>query len=261
MADEYVYGHYGDCQDGCKKFHVTGEKHCPGGAANAANSIRHWNVEVGLFTLPGQMPRKRRFVVNGQLVFRADSEKHAYDLSDYKAELSRSNLLAAVKEFGPDAILLSDYDKGTLSQGLVTDLTVYAYEKHLPIVADAKREPLFYSATVLKCNGYYARRFQPARVAGNLAGLVVTHGELPPRMPAIGSACQEWPELPRRTCVNHVGAGDCFAAHLLLGLAHGLSLNQSARVAHSAGRVYVGAEHNRAPLPEEIRADLEGGQS
>ena len=55
---------------------------------------------------------------------------------------------------------------------------------------------------------------------------------------------------------NHVGAGDCFAAHLILGLAYGLSLEDAATVAHSAGRVYVQFPHNRPPLPSEIVADF-----
>lgn len=56
-------------------------------------------------------------------------------------------------------------------------------------------------------------------------------------------------------CVSHVGAGDCFAAHLVLALAHGFSLEDAAAIAHSAGRVYVQHEHNRPPMPEEIAED------
>ena len=56
--------------------------------------------------------------------------------------------------------------------------------------------------------------------------------------------------------VSHVGAGDCFGAHIVLALAHGFSLREAAALAHSAGRVYVQFPHNRAPRPEEIAADL-----
>jgi len=58
-------------------------------------------------------------------------------------------------------------------------------------------------------------------------------------------------------CVNHVGAGDCFGAWLTLGLAHGLRLQEAARLAHAAGRVYVRHPHNRPPWPHEIRKELD----
>jgi len=57
-------------------------------------------------------------------------------------------------------------------------------------------------------------------------------------------------------CKSHVGAGDCFAAHLTLALAHGIPLEQAAAIAHSAGRVYVQHLHGRPPYPIEIRKDL-----
>ena len=64
-------------------------------------------------------------------------------------------------------------------------------------------------------------------------------------------------ELPKVNCINHVGAGDCFGAHLVLALMYGFSLEDAATIAHSAGRVYVQHLHNRPPLPEEIEEDLE----
>lgn len=56
--------------------------------------------------------------------------------------------------------------------------------------------------------------------------------------------------------VSHVGAGDCFAAHLALALAYGFSLKEAAVLAHSAGRVYVQSLHNIPPHPAEILADM-----
>ena len=57
-------------------------------------------------------------------------------------------------------------------------------------------------------------------------------------------------------CVNHVGAGDCFSAHLVLALAYGFTLEDAAVIAHSAGRVYVQHQHSRPPLPQEVREDM-----
>jgi D-beta-D-heptose 7-phosphate kinase/D-beta-D-heptose 1-phosphate adenosyltransferase len=57
-------------------------------------------------------------------------------------------------------------------------------------------------------------------------------------------------------CVNHVGAGDCFASIMTLSLAHGLSLEDSAFIAYSAGRIYVQHRQGRPPWPHEIRKDM-----
>ena len=71
-----------------------------------------------------------------------------------------------------------------------------------------------------------------------------------------GRFSPEIPPLAPVECVNHVGAGDCFAAHLALAMAHSLSLVDAVAIAHSAGRVYVQHPHNRPPTPDEIKKDL-----
>ncbi len=125
----------------------------------------------------------------------------------------------------------------------------------IPCVADCKREPEVYDGCVLKCNGDYQDKYCELIPFENM---VITHGE---KNPAVWSGPVPYgigQPLPSVRCVNHVGAGDCFAAHLTLALTCGFSLKDAAALAHSAGRVYVQYPHNRPPQPDEIAADLSG---
>lgn len=263
MHDEYVHGELFGCQDACPKFVIKHTEVCDGGAANAENTLKHWNIETRLFTLPGCFPRKRRYLVDGKIVFREDHEIYGYGIPSHKIAAERVKLMQAVREFEPDAILVSDYHKGTISETLMTELTVYAQGRAIPIVSDGCREPAFYAGTILKCNEAYQRKYHPTIRHHNLLQVVTTYGGEVPRLDYSDTDdptqwCSQFPvpAIPLRA-VNHVGAGDCFGAHLLLGLAHGLPLADAAAIAHSAGRVYVQHAHNRAPWAHEIRKDID----
>lgn len=111
-------------------------------------------------------------------------------------------------------------------------------------MADVKRGPEVYGGCLTKGNTEWYLKHGIASV--------VTRGAEPPLVSGSPISLN----LAPVSCVNHVGAGDCFAAHLVLGLTHGLSLTDAASVAHSAGRVYVKFRHNRPPFPKEIAADM-----
>jgi D-beta-D-heptose 7-phosphate kinase/D-beta-D-heptose 1-phosphate adenosyltransferase len=121
-------------------------------------------------------------------------------------------------------------------------------------VADAKRPPSVYQGAILKCNQGYLQRY--SYFDGDS---IVTRGYVSPVV-WNGRACNSLVTASRESqavCVNHVGAGDCFAAHMTLALAHGLPLEDAAVIAHSAGRVYVQHHHGRPPFPFEIRKDID----
>jgi len=180
-------------------------------------------------------------VADGKIVFRVDEERRLPPM-DAKSVLA----------YSPDAILISDYDKGSLSEETIAAIIDECRRRKIPVVSDAKRRPQVYAGSVLKCNADYESRFL-GRGAKFAFGAVVTRG---PEAPTVNGELVY--AAPSRTpCRNHVGAGDCFAAHLTLALAHGFSLVEAAAIAHSAGRVYVQHEHNRAPWPHEVRRDFD----
>ncbi len=242
MTDVYVYGRLSDCQDGCQKFVEESREEVPGGAANAARQLQNWDIPVGSLTSSNHSAFKTRFITDGRIVLRHDREQPSQPL------LPHSFYYAT--EQRPDAILISDYDKGFLPVKMLRFVIDYAVSQKILCVADVKREPELYRGAILKCNEAYSVAHRSNK---RFTAHVCTRG---PHLPLVyWKLVGVTRDVP---CVNHVGAGDCFAAHLTLALAHDFSLEDAAAVAHSAGRVYVQHPHNCPPLPEEIVADMKG---
>ena len=255
MTDIYVGGHLEDtCQEGCAKYMEDVRVVVPGGASNAAQSLRYWEANVLDFTRagPGTGPTKTRFMVGNRCVFRHDDDQVNFDQSVVRAEA-----LHALRTRKPDAVLLSDYNKGMLTEEFIREVVGGCKKLNIPCVADVNRDPELYVGCVLKCNNtYYEAHFESIR-SHIRDWVVVTYGDKPPYIQHIKGEVID--QLPHVECINHVGAGDCFAAHLTLALAHGFSLRDAAAVAHSAGRVYVQFSCNKPPRPKEVAEDIVRG--
>lgn len=243
MVDVYIHGKTtSTCQEGCTKFVEEERVTVPGGAANAARSLRYWfsRSECIYDYLCG--PIKTRYLVDNKVVFRHDKDGIQLDL-----KVIRNTICDTLGSWKPEGVLISDYDKGLMTPEFINIVISYCTFGRIPCVADVKREPLIYEGAIIKanCNWYdYYRK-----------GDVVTFGDTCPVV--VGESIYNNDDfLPEVNCINHVGAGDCFAAHLTLALACGLSLKEAAMVAHSAGRVYVQHLHNEPPKPSEIEADF-----
>lgn len=247
IEDVWVHGTLHECQDGCPKFVEHHRVSVPGGAANAARQLTEWcsraYLNAGTYTPVSSV--KTRYVVDGRIVFREDAEHPVHCPQIYLA------ILRAVRNY--HAVLISDYDKGTLSRDFIRQVIS---ECKVLVVSDAKREPEIYAGSILKCNNNYCNRHQAALLRWPYP-VICTSGDYTPDVYLPSRESRDIPHRPKVTCVNHVGAGDCFAAHLVLALAHGLLMEDAAEVAHSAGRVYVQREHGLPPLPQEIKDDLE----
>lgn len=245
MTDVWVYGRISDCQENCTKF--TERERCivPGGAANAAKCLMYWSTRYVLYTHHDQFrPIKTRFVgTDGKIVFRYDDETRLLPIIDH--DYIRRDALRHIQHESCHAVLLCDYDKGVLTPSFLKEVAATCSERGIPCVIDAKRHPDLYGGAIIKGNSDWAGRYGSADVTTYGCQSPVVHGVI-----AAGSL------LPRVRCVNHVGAGDCFAAILTLALAHGFSLIEAAEVAHSAGRVYVQHPRNQPPRPEEVIEDM-----
>lgn len=262
MDDVYILGRLEDkCQEGCVKFVEEGRVVVPGGAANAARSLSEWRTNVIDLDTP-ITSIKNRYMVKDRCVFRHDFE---YSPSNIK-HIHKEALWAAIQEETRiHAVLLSDYNKGTLTPQFISDVENLCKARNIPCVADAKQPPEVYTGCILKCNRDYQSRHMD-KLKDMMYGswvkhrIVITDGDINPVFWDGGSATRLGYALPPVPCVNHVGAGDCFAAHLTLSLAYGLSLREAVSVAHSAGRVYVQQPHNKPPTPQAIREDMETGK-
>lgn len=251
MVDRWVYGHLDDSQDGCHKFVQSRIRDYPGGAGNAARCLTNWAVHTELV---GQFEKDRcvktRFVdVLGDskyICFRHDHDVHAGDGDEYAP--TRKVVLEWVD--GASGVLLCDYDKGFLSPDLINRVAEACRRRRIPCVADVKRGPDTYAGCITKANeAWYLRH--------GIASVVTRGGDSPA---VSGTSVKS--HLPPVKCVNHVGAGDCFAAHMTLALAYDFTMEESAAIAHSAGRVYVQRMPSCTwqPFPQEIAADMSSAE-
>ena len=258
ITDVYIHGRLEDsCQEGCQKFIEEERRTVPGGAANAARSLDNWHTRaifLGSTGLAG--PVKIRFMARDSegrewCAFRHDDDRVTFDLS-----LARKESMYALMKLPrrPNAVLLSDYDKGMLTPEFVKDVVDVCRGLDIPCVADVKREPEVYNGCILKGNAAWSHKHEINLLTESL---VLTFGA---DVPTVAGRSINADHLPSVQCVNHVGSGDCFAAHLTLALAHGFLLSDAAAIAHSAGRMYVQFPHNRPPRPEEIAEDMGGNE-
>src|SRR5581483_4319372 len=292
MRDQYVNGSLGQSSESCAPVLRTERVvEVPGGAANAARQLRYWNANVHLLTLAdakttnllgshdislrcvvplksGNNPIKRRIRSGGQTVLRQDVE--AKDCNEPDIYRGRNVIVSWLEKLlgeGLDAVLISDYRKGLLNSVNLREIIDLCREREVICVADPKGPSIDYAnVSVLKPNARWLRDYGgPFDFPGNCAffrwkgmadSLVCTRGESPPQgYTTRGTfAVSDRPPVP---VISTVGAGDCFAAHLALSLAHRFEVHEAAEIAHSAARVYVQSDYNEPVLPAETLADTD----
>lgn len=228
----------------------------PGGAANVAHQLKHFNADVRLHATAdlasqkvfrdagincdhvtsfnhvgrGITPRKKRFFDGGHPVHRWDVEvRNPYD------PLIFQNL--------SDAVIFSDYGKGAFSQ-------LYGLPPAKISVVDPKDDNFFRweGCTVFKPNAVEAEKLSGSKnwdtqcefFRDYLKGssVVITQGG----DGVVGlteDGFFEYRPNKVQPAKHPCGAGDCFAAVFTLALTHGFPVQQAAEIAFEAGAVYV----------------------
>jgi bifunctional ADP-heptose synthase (sugar kinase/adenylyltransferase) len=284
MIDEWVECALFMSQDGCPSSRHTQFHVFPGGAAGCARQFSNWYTKARLlgpaneklFTLMSKtaplvlMDRtplcpevsiKQRFILpSDKLHYRCDHDVDHYGLSQTPIEVIRLGVVNSLRETVWHALLLVDYEKGLLNTELIRACIAIAQERNAIIVADPKRAPSVFKGAVLKINAAYHAEYEK-EVHLHPGPVVSTIGPGKPTITVSGLTTMGVSGGGRYVAPkNHVGAGDCFGAHLTLGLVHGMSIQESAELAHRAGRVYVSRRYGLPPTPEEIEADYEASK-
>jgi len=216
--------------------------------------------------------RKLRVLGQGQQLLRLDWEA--------SEPLSEEALLGVVESLAdgpdPEAIIVSDYAKGSVTPRVVARLAALAGRYGCPLLADPKRADLaaYHGVQVLTPNLAElslaaGRHLDPGdldeigRAAGALldaAGLpsmVVTLGERGVLVVVAGEAPAHIPAV-RRAVRDVTGAGDTMIAVLATAMAAGASLSQAAEIANTAAGLAVGEVGAVAIVTAEIRRALGG---
>ncbi len=298
MLDRYVFGDVDRISPEAPVpvLIVAGERDVPGGAANAAANVAAAGATAALIGVTGAdiaresllsaltalgiatdgivaiadrpTTSKTRLVARGQQLVRIDRE-----ISNALAPRDRVALEEAATRAiaGADAILIEDYDKGTIDAALAALLIDAGRAAGIPVVVDPKRAHFFdfAGATLFKPNRRELNDALSADFAGDepdleearqrlgVDHLLVTRGAEGLTLVSRGTLARETPAVAREV-YDVAGAGDTVAAWTTTMLAAGADVAEAAWIANLAAGVEVGKRGTATVSAVEMLEAWEG---
>jgi D-beta-D-heptose 7-phosphate kinase/D-beta-D-heptose 1-phosphate adenosyltransferase len=299
MADHYVFGKVERISPEAPipVVHVDREEVKPGGAANVAcniaalggrvtlagivgadamgetlrNLLREKGIDPSGLVKDSERPtiQKTRVIAAHQQVVRVDREQRK-GLSAAAIEAFSSACLKAVEQ--SDAILLSDYAKGALSNQLCQAVIQKARSLKKVIAADPKPANMawFSGSTVVTPNlgeaqaatGMAITDDASAEAAGKLLlerlksdSVLVTRGEHGMSLVQASGGSTHIPTRAQEV-FDVTGAGDTVIATLTLALAAGAPLPEASALANAAAGIVVAEVGVAVVTPAELNAAL-----
>jgi rfaE bifunctional protein kinase chain/domain len=294
------------------------QSECLGGAGNVAANLAALGARVEAFGVigndePGRALRaclraagmhdrgvladpkrlttvKTRIIARHQQIVRVDRERREPLRSETEEKLLRS-LFTALKQL--DALVLSDYDKGLVTDAFADRVLSAAHQLHVPVFVKPKTSRLYAyrGARAIVCNakeaGFFVTRSLADEKSVEEAGrallahfgcgaVVITQGEkglsvfeeASPRLIYIPATSFEVtyarvgrPGIERgatgRQVFDVTGAGDTVLSVLALAVAAGASLADAATLANTAAGVVVGKLGTASVSPQELAHALD----
>jgi D-beta-D-heptose 7-phosphate kinase/D-beta-D-heptose 1-phosphate adenosyltransferase len=271
----------------------------PGGAANVALNIAALGAQSVLVAIVGRDDRGRQLtqaleqqgvrcelVVSDTLptIHKLRVLARTQQLIRIDAELSLASCAPALGESfarlvrAADAVILSDYAKGTLARA--TDLISASRAAGVPVLVDPKGTDFKryrgadaltpnrgeFEAVVGRCadEAELTRKGEALRAELDLKMLLVTRGEHGMTLFEAGAVPLTLPTQAREV-FDVSGAGDTVIALLAAGLAAGLDAANAARLANLGAGIVVGkigtATASRSELQHALHAQGTGGRS
>lgn len=239
-----------------------------GGTLSAALAARGIETNGLVATAHRPTTHKLRVIAHAQQIVRVDSEQREPPSTEIVDEIAATALRVLDRA---DAVLLSDYAKGVVSETVTRAVIARAVERRLPVVVDPKGRAWakYAGATVITPNvleldvisGIHTENDDDAIVeAGRgvlelLAGtaLLVTRG---PRGMTLLRERTEPLHLPTlaRSVYDVTGAGDTVVGALVLALAGGVRIEDALVLASHAARIAVSKVGTAAVSAEELVA-------
>jgi D-beta-D-heptose 7-phosphate kinase/D-beta-D-heptose 1-phosphate adenosyltransferase len=276
---------------------VRREDHRLGGAGNVINNLRTLGVQTvvasalgddadgvrlcsmledleisssGLVSVPGRTTaRKTRILASNQQVLRVDRESREWLQPDFEQiliEYIRQNVANI------NVILVSDYEKGVLSESLLEETIRLGRENNIPVIVDPKGDDYrkYSGATLVTPNRKEAQAASHMSIvdeasldnAGkqlreklDLDALVITRSE---EGMSLFTRDGQHVCLPTRAreVFDVSGAGDTVMTMFGLALASGLSMREAAEAANVAAGIVVGKVGTSTVSTQEILAEI-----
>jgi len=211
---------------------------------------------------------KTRIIAHNQMVVRADRERRS-PVDDAIAARIVNLVSEALKN--ADALVISDYDKGVVTPGILTKVLPLAYER-VPVLIDPKLRNFdsYRPATLVTPNHYEALRLTNieedtdeglTRAAQLIRARIICDAVLVTRgdrgmMLLEGKQEPVFVETAAREVYDVTGAGDTVIATLAAALAAGASMIEAAMLANHAAGIVVGKIGTETASVDEILASI-----
>jgi D-glycero-beta-D-manno-heptose-7-phosphate kinase len=307
IADEFLYGQIARVSREAPVLVLEYRDlvRLPGGAANAASNLLDMDCEVTIAGVVGQdeagknlakilkrkgadvrqirklrsyaTPIKTRILAGAhhsapQQIVRVDRLRHLESPIQLSWNPLRQSLRSA------DAIIVSDYDYGTVSPDLLARLSQAAREKNIPIVVDSRfHMSQFHGVTSITPNiteleaaigisiGSDAALLRKAGRSvlrrQKLSSLLVTQGRFGMTLFEPRKEPLHIPIYGTDEVADVTGAGDTVIAVFTLALACGASAEHAARLANYAGGIVVMKRGTATVTRAELSAAIQKEQS
>ena len=301
MLDKYIFGGADRISQEAPVpiIDVSDEKYVLGGAANTANNIVTLSGKAFLLGVLGQDAAKDIFmkcadenhIDVGGVVFssnrpttqkiRVIGQKQQIVRIDYESRepiehgISKKLVLNAVGINNPDAVIVSDYAKGVLTQQLASELVSYCNKKNIPLIADPKprHKNYFKGAYLIKTNrkeaeemtGIHLDNPEDLQRAGNKlielfqSNVIITLGAKGMAIFEKGKSIIQIPTLAKEV-FDVSGAGDTAVAALAFSIASGAALYDAAIISNHCAGVKVTKIGTAPVMLDELRQSLKNEQ-
>jgi len=301
MLDKYIWGEVSRISPEApvQVVNVVKESYAPDGAANVANNIAALNSRCFMVGAVGkdetknqliEQLKKRNIDVSGlvddenkgtiskvrvfgrnQQLLRFDYEKKGYVDTDTENNLFNF-VYKKIDEI--DAIIVSDYAKGTITKSLMEKLINLCKEKNKIIIVDPKpkHKSLYKNATLITPNHKEAHEMtgfaeeessdidiekMGKRLLEELDSTVlITKGEKGMSLFEKDGKTTNIPTFAKEV-YDIVGAGDTSVAILALSLASGASFEEAAIIANHAAGITVGKVGTSTVSIQELGKSIE----
>jgi D-beta-D-heptose 7-phosphate kinase/D-beta-D-heptose 1-phosphate adenosyltransferase len=243
-------------------------------AETLRKALRAAGVESALLVADAGRPTtvKTRIVAHHQQVVRADRE-----VADAVTGRLERQILERVRARLPEcrAVVVSDYQKGVVTAGLMKSVRALAARRRLPVLVDPKVRhfALYRGVRLVTPNQLEAEQATGVRIRGEAdlrtAGerllkmlgcdaVLITRGEHGMALFERGKRPVHIPTAAREV-FDVTGAGDTVIATLALAVCAGAGLAEAAALANYAAGVVVAKLGTATASPEEVLAAVEAG--
>jgi D-beta-D-heptose 7-phosphate kinase/D-beta-D-heptose 1-phosphate adenosyltransferase len=302
VMDHYVWGSVSRISPEAPVpvVNVTRETVLLGGAANVVNNIRSLGGEVGICGVIGhddagkQLQHllhsqeimtdglivepsrpttiKTRVIAHHQQVVRFDREtKEGISRETHRRIFDH---VAEQAGKGLDAIIISDYCKGVVTQGLVRDIVRLARKRGIIVSVDPKVSHfgIYSGVTILTPNTKEASLGSRIEIededslmrAGrgllkrlSCTAVLITRGEHGMSLFEKGGRITHIPTVAREV-FDVTGAGDTVISTLTLAMAAGAKISDAAKLSNYAAGIVVGVVGTATVTPEQLKQMIAG---